>query len=59
MIAACAVLAGCGGRWDQEGSWLNPSCMPDGSVVWYEIPNNQQGYQGMVNSPANCPWNRR
>lgn len=63
-IAVCAamlsaLLAGCGnGRWDQEGSVANPSCAPDGSVVFYEYPNSRGSYDGLTNSPAHCPWSR-
>ena len=62
-IAICAamvsaLLAGCHGRWDQEGSVANPSCASDGSVVFYEYPNTRGSYDGLTNTPANCPWNR-
>ena len=53
-----ATLAGCNGRFDQEGSFGNPSCAPDGSVVFYEYPNANGTYDYLKNSPANCPWNK-
>jgi len=44
------VLTGCG-----EGRLTNGStCMPDGSVVWYQFQNADGNYKGAKADPKNC-----
>lgn len=68
-VALCAVallLAGCGmgggerqvGRAEPGGSFMDPLCMPDGSVVYYEYANKNGQYDEVTASKANCPWNK-
>lgn len=59
LLAASLALSACGGRWDEDWKFLNPSCAPDGSVVFYEMPNKEGEYAGLKNSPANCTWNKK
>ncbi len=57
VLAAALVLGGCAeGRY--VGSVLDPVCMPDGTVVIYQIPNSQGSYEGVQASRENCPWNQ-
>lgn len=58
IVLTGLTLTACNGRWDDQWSFGNPSCAPDGSVVWYELPNDRGSYDGLKNSPANCPWNK-
>ena len=67
LCAAALLLAGCGmiggdqrvaGRMEPGGSFADPLCMPDGSVVFYEYPNSRGEYDEVTASKANCPWNR-
>lgn len=58
VIGSALCLSACSGRWDPDWTFLNPTCMPDGSVVYYEVPNKGGEYAGMKNSHANCPWNQ-
>jgi hypothetical protein len=37
---------------------FDPLCMPDGSVVFYEYPNQQGQYDEVTANKANCPWNK-
>ena len=60
LIALALGLTACSdGRFEPGGSFLNPLCMPDGSVVYYEFPNKAGGYDEVKASTANCPWNRK
>lgn len=59
FLAAAFALAACGGgRAEPNGSFLDPVCMPDGSVVYHQYPNSQGTYDATQASKANCPWNR-
>lgn len=59
FIAAALALAACGGgRAEPSGSFIDPVCMPDGSVVYHQYPNSQGTYDATQASRANCPWNR-
>lgn len=59
FIAAALALAACGGgRSEPSGSFLDPVCMPDGSVVYHQYPNQSGTYDATQASKANCPWNR-
>lgn len=59
-MAALVMLAGCGGRAEPEsqGSFLDPVCMPDGSVAFRQLPNDKDQYGKPRASKANCPWNK-
>ncbi|MCR6628569.1 MAG: hypothetical protein NVV74_00075 [Magnetospirillum sp.] len=52
------LLAGCAGRNEPEGSFLNPVCMPDGSVAWRQLSNDKGEYTTPIATKANCPWNK-
>jgi len=57
---ALALASGCAdGRWDPDWRVLNPSCAPDGSVVFYEYPDSRGQYDTLKNSPQNCPWSKK
>lgn len=66
LCVGALLLAGCGmmgeqragGRMEPGGSFADPLCMPDGSVVYYEYPNKSGQYDEVTASKANCPWNR-
>ena len=54
LLLAGVVLGGCGeGR--KVGSFLEPFCAPDGSVVMYQKPNADGSYDGGKASRENCP----
>lgn len=57
-IALVVVLAGCAGRGEPEGSFLDPVCMPDGSVAWRQLSNDMGEYAKPIATKANCPWNK-
>ena len=53
------TLAACGTSRDEpQGSFLDPVCMPDGSVVYRQYPNQSGQYDATQASKANCPWNK-
>jgi hypothetical protein len=65
LCAGALLLAGCGmmatqqaGRMEPGGSFADPLCMPDGSVVYYEYANKNGQYDEVTASKANCPWSR-
>jgi len=60
MMMICGLLlAACGsGRTEPGGSLLDPLCMPDGSVVFYEYANKAGQYDEVTASKANCAWNK-
>lgn len=65
LLAAVLVLAACSnsgertmGRAEPGGSMLDPLCMPDGSVVYYEYANRAGQYDEVTANKANCPWNK-
>jgi hypothetical protein len=53
FLAACS-----GGRGQPGGSFADPLCMPDGTVVFYEYPNKGGQYDEVTANKANCPWNK-
>jgi hypothetical protein len=61
LIAIALGLSACSseGRFEPGGSFLNPLCMPDGSVVYYEYPNKGGQYDEVKANTANCPWNKK
>jgi hypothetical protein len=60
VVAGALLLSACGGgRMDPQSSFLDPICMPDGSVVFYEYPNTRGEFDTQTASKAHCPWNKR
>ena len=60
LIAVAFALVACSdGRFEPGGSFFNPLCMPDGSVVYYEYPNKGGQYDEIKANTANCPWNKK
>lgn len=64
-LAAILLLGACtanpnqtSGRAEPGGSFLDPLCMPDGSVVYYEYANRAGQYDEVTANKANCPWNK-
>ena len=58
LIAGALILTACGGRDEPNGSFLDPVCMPDGSVVYQQYPNTSGQYDATQASKAYCSWNR-
>jgi hypothetical protein len=66
LFAGALLLAACSGSGEKQmgraepgGSFLDPLCMPDGSVVFYEYANRAGQYDEVTASKANCPWNKQ
>jgi hypothetical protein len=57
-LGVVVLLAGCAGRGEPEGSFLDPVCMPDGSVAFRQLSNDKGEYTTPVATKANCPWNK-
>jgi|GEM_PF-1042186 len=65
LLIATLALVACSsgeerttGRMEPGSSFLDPLCMPDGSVVYYEYANRAGQYDEVTANKANCPWNR-
>jgi hypothetical protein len=59
LIAGALLLTACGGgRAEEQASFWDPPCMPDGSVVYYQYPNKSGAYDAAQGSRANCTWNK-
>lgn len=58
-IAMLVVLAGCAGRAEPEGSFLDPVCMPDGSVAFRQLSNDKGEYTKPMAKKEYCPWNKK
>lgn len=57
---AAIVLAGCAsGESRPAGSFLNPVCAPDGSVVYTQYANKEGSFDGVKASLENCPWYKK
>ena len=60
--ALVASLSACGGPSREEpasqGSFFNPVCMPDGSVVYNQLANADGTFGDPRASFANCSWNK-
>jgi len=52
------LLSACAGDSRTAGSFLNPVCAPDGSVVYRQYANTEGDYEGVKASAANCSWNK-
>lgn len=57
-IGLMILLTGCAGRGEPEGSFLDPVCMPDGSVSWRQLSNDKGEFTTPIATKANCPWNK-
>jgi hypothetical protein len=58
ILASLFVLSGCMGRAEPEGSFLDPVCMPDGSVAFRQLPNSKDEYGQPIAKRENCAWNK-
>lgn len=58
MLGALVLLAGCAGRDEPEGTFFDPVCMPDGSVVFRQLPNSKDEYGQPIAKKSNCAWNK-
>lgn len=63
-LGSAIALAGCaGGKTEPEpessGSIMDPVCMPDGSVSYNVVANDQGTFGKPLASRENCPWNRK
>ena len=60
-LAACILALGActDGRFEPGGSFLDPLCMPDGSVVFYEYPNKAGQFDEVKANKGNCVWNQK
>jgi hypothetical protein len=58
---AAVLVAGCAGGEDarKAGTFLNPWCAPDGSVVYTQYSNSKGAFDGVKASPENCPWYKK
>jgi hypothetical protein len=59
IVAAGLVLglSACGdSRMEPQGSFLDPVCMPDGSVVNNQLANPDGTFGDPRASHQNCPW---
>jgi hypothetical protein len=59
ILGALVLLAGCAdGRYEPFGGFLDPVCMPDGSVAFYQ----EADANGKLGTPRatkeNCKWNK-
>ena len=60
LAATLLLLAACTeGRFEPGGSFFDPLCMPDGSVVYYEFPNKDGKYDEVRANKQNCPWYKK
>lgn len=57
-VSLVLLLAACAGRDEPGGTFLDPVCMPDGSVAWRQLSNEKGEYTNPVATKANCPWNK-
>jgi hypothetical protein len=51
-------LTACADRPEPGGSFLDPLCMPDGSVVFFEYKKKDGTYDETTAKKENCPWYR-
>ncbi|WP_316979715.1 hypothetical protein [Shumkonia mesophila] len=63
VVAALAavLVAGCAssGETRKAGTFLNPWCAPDGSVVYTQYANSKGEFDGAKASAENCPWYKK
>jgi hypothetical protein len=60
LLAVAALgLAACGGNSrGAGGSFLDPVCAPDGSIVYVQYANMNGTFDGVQASKENCTWNK-
>ncbi len=58
-LGMLVLLAGCTGRSEPEGSFLDPVCMKDGSVVWRQLPDSKDQYGQPMAKKEYCDWNKK
>lgn len=58
---AAVLVAGCAssGETRNAGTFLNPWCAPDGSVVYTQYSNSKGTFDGVKAAPENCPWYKK
>ena len=60
LLGSAVALSACGaGRAEPGGSFFDPLCMPDGSVVFYEYSRPDGSYDTTTAKRENCPWFKR
>ena len=52
-------LSACAERPEPGGSFLDPLCMPDGSVVFWEYSRKDGTYDTSTAKVENCPWYKK
>ena len=57
-LGTVALLAGCAGRDEPQGSFLDPVCMPDGSVVFRQLPDDKDQFGQPRAKKEYCRWNQ-
>ena len=62
-LTMLAALSACDGpsrpQPESEGSIFNPVCLPDGSVAYHQLANDDGSYGKPKASYENCPWNKK
>lgn len=58
VFGLVALVSACAGRDEPGGTFLDPVCMPDGSVAMRQLPNSEGDYTPPIATKANCPWNK-
>lgn len=58
LLLGSFVLSACGGGSRTVGSFLDPVCAPDGSVVYTQYANTEGTFDGVKASRENCTWNQ-
>jgi len=61
VALAAVLLAGCAssGESRSAGTFLDPWCAPDGSVVYTQYANSKGEFDGVKASPEYCPWYKK
>ncbi len=60
IAAALLLVTACqDGRFEPGGSLMDPLCMPDGSVVFYEYADKAGKYDEVRANKQNCPWYKK
>ena len=57
-VGTVLLLAGCSGRFEPFGGFTDPVCMPDGSVSFYQEPDEKGNLGTPRATKENCPWNK-
>ena len=59
LLGSAVALSACADRAEPGGSFFDPLCMPDGSVVWSEYARPDGTYDTTTAKKENCPWFKR